>query len=33
MVQGELDEPYMRRWAAELGVTDRLERLLSEPAF
>ena len=31
MVQGDLDEAYMRRWAAELGIADRLERLLSEP--
>jgi hypothetical protein len=31
MVQGDLDEAYMRRWAAELGITDRLERALSEP--
>jgi hypothetical protein len=31
MVQGDLDEAYMRRWASELGITDRLERALSEP--
>lgn len=26
--QGNLDEPYMRRWAKEIGVLDRLETLL-----
>lgn len=31
LVQGDLDEKHMRRWAADLGITDRLERLLSEP--
>lgn len=31
MVQGDLDEAHMRRWAAELGISDRLERVLSEP--
>jgi predicted nucleotidyltransferase len=29
-VQGELDEKYLRRWATELGVTDRLERALQD---
>jgi flagellar biosynthesis regulator FlaF len=29
MVQGSLDEAYMRRWAPALGITDRLESLLS----
>jgi len=28
--QGQLDEPYMRRWAAQIGVLDRLEQLLEE---
>lgn len=28
---GDLDEAYMRRWAAELGITDRLKHALSEP--
>jgi predicted nucleotidyltransferase len=27
--RGKLDVPYLRRWAAELGVTDLLEKLLS----
>jgi hypothetical protein len=31
MVQGDLDEAYMRRWATDLGVSDRLDRALSEP--
>lgn len=31
MVQGAPDEAYMRQWAAELGIADRLERVLSEP--
>lgn len=31
LVQGDLDEPYMRTWAAELGIADRLEQVLSEP--
>ncbi|MDQ3332031.1 MAG: hypothetical protein M3552_15475, partial [Planctomycetota bacterium] len=30
-VQGELDERYMRTWAIELGIQDRLESILSEP--
>lgn len=30
-VQGELDEGYLRQWAAELGISDRLEQVLSEP--
>lgn len=29
-VQGDLDETYMRKWAGELGIADRLEKLLSE---
>jgi len=28
--QGDLDEAYMRRWAAELGVAEKLEDLLSQ---
>lgn len=31
VVQGDLDEPYMRHWAAELDIADRLEKMLSEP--
>lgn len=27
-VQGQLDEAYLRHWAAELGVLDRLEQAL-----
>lgn len=27
--QGQLDETYMRQWADQLGVRDRLERVLS----
>lgn len=27
-VQGQLDEPYLRRWAAALGVSERLEEAL-----
>lgn len=30
-MQSDLDETYMRRWAEQLGITDRLERALSEP--
>jgi hypothetical protein len=30
-MQGQLDEAYMRRWAAKLGVLDRLEEHLSNP--
>jgi hypothetical protein len=30
-VQGQLDETYLRHWATELGITDRLEKVLSEP--
>jgi hypothetical protein len=29
-IQGQLDETYMRRWARELGVSDRLEKALAE---
>ncbi len=29
-VQGQLDEPYLRHWAGELGVTDRLDRALAQ---
>ena len=28
--QGELDEEYMRHWAKELGVLDKLEQVLKE---
>jgi len=28
-VQGQLDEPYMRKWAASLEITDRLNTALS----
>jgi hypothetical protein len=29
-VQGQLDESYLRRWAAPLGITDRLEQALRD---
>ena len=29
--QGQLDESYLRRWAVEVGVLDRLEQVLREP--
>jgi hypothetical protein len=29
-MQGQLDEGYMRRWAAPLGVSEQLEQALSE---
>ncbi len=29
-VQGQLDESYLRRWAAPLGVVDRLEKALRD---
>ena len=29
--QGSLDVPYMRRWASELGVLQKLEQVLQEP--
>jgi hypothetical protein len=28
--QGQLDEEYMRHWASELGVADKLEQLLKD---
>jgi hypothetical protein len=30
LVQGQLDTAYMRKWAAELGVVERLEGFLTE---
>lgn len=30
LMQGTLDEPYMRKWAAELGVADKLKQALKE---
>jgi hypothetical protein len=30
-MSGQLDETYMRHWAAELGIADELERALGEP--
>ena len=29
-VQGRLDEGYLRRWAAPLGIADRLEKALRD---
>ena len=29
-MQGRLDEQYMRHWAKELGVAEKLEQLLKE---
>jgi hypothetical protein len=29
-MQGQLDETYMRHWAKELGVLDKLEQVLKE---
>lgn len=29
--QGRLDEPYMRRWASQLGIAQNLEDALSNP--
>jgi hypothetical protein len=29
-IQGSLDEPYMRRWARELGISEDLEKALAE---
>lgn len=29
-MQGQLDEGYMRRWAAPLGVSEQLEQALAE---
>lgn len=31
--QGDLDEDYLRHWAREIGVLDRLEKILAEPAL
>ncbi len=28
-IQGQLDEAYLKRWAAELSITDRLDRALA----
>jgi hypothetical protein len=30
-MSGELDEPYMRRWAEDLGVSKELEQVLATP--
>lgn len=30
-IQGPMDVVYMRRWARRLGVTDRLENMISNP--
>lgn len=30
-VQGELDQTYLHHWAAQLGITDRLNQALSQP--
>lgn len=30
-MQGELDEAYLREWAAKINVADRLEQVLSQP--
>ena len=30
-VQGTLDEPYLKHWAAELGVSERLDAVLATP--
>lgn len=32
-MQGQLDEAYLRTWAAQLNVVDRLEQVLAEPAL
>jgi hypothetical protein len=29
-IQGQLDEAYLRRWAAAVGVTEPLEEALSD---
>jgi hypothetical protein len=29
LAQGDLDEAYMRRWATELGVAEKLEEVLA----
>lgn len=29
--QGTLDEAYLRKWAEELGIRERLESVLAEP--
>lgn len=31
--QGPLDESYMRHWADQLGILERLEQVLSQPAL
>jgi Nucleotidyltransferase of unknown function (DUF6036) len=28
-IQGQLDESYMKRWAVELGIADRLTSILA----
>ena len=33
LVQGDLDEDYLRRWAAELGVSDQLKAALAQPLY
>ncbi len=30
-IQGQLDERYLRHWAASLEITDRLEKALTDP--
>ena len=30
-IEGELERDYLRYWAARLGVTDELERVLADP--
>ena len=32
LAQGDLDEAYMRQWAKELGVAEKLEEVLSQRA-
>lgn len=31
--QGALDTDYMRRWASELGISDRLETAITDPEW